>query len=429
MKTIRTLIKKELRDAKSNKWLYFYAGIIAILGTVIAFTGLQQGGSLSLQVFGRTTATLVNLCLFLAPLVALTLGSGCISGEKDQGTLEQLLSQPVTFTELLLGKYLGLWTALFVATLVGFAPAGIIIGWFAPAGNALRFLIYPLLSQLLISVMLSIGMFISVSTRSRAQSQTIAVAVWFVTVLAYDIVFLGSLSIISLSANTLAMTLFINPVDATRIFAVLTLEPDMYILGPAGAYMIDTFSIVGTGALLLSSLILWTVLPFLVAARSFSTKLLYPGRKRRYFRFALRTVGVAMLAFTIASCGEKKEGEGPDAQEANEAEATAVPAEDDYKADPVNLTKGTELYMTNCSPCHGKAGKGDGPAAANLNPKPRDHSNGEYMSKLTDKHIGNVIKKGGAIAGFPTMPAHPHLKHDEINAVLAFVRTLGKKAP
>lgn len=426
MKTVRTLIKKELRDAKSNKWLYFYAGIIGVLGGVIAFTGLQQGGALSLQVFGRTTATLVNLCLFLAPLVALTLGSGCITGEKDQGTLEQLLAQPITFTELLLGKYLGLWVALFVATLAGFAPAGIIIGWFAPH-DAARFLLYPLLSQLLISVMLSIGLFISVRAKSRAQSQTVAIAVWFVTVLAYDVVFLGSLSIISLSANTLAMTLFFNPVDAARIFAVLTLEPDMYILGPAGAYIIDTFSTFGAGAILLTSLILWTALPFLVAARTFSARLLYAGRKRQYFRLALRSAAAVTLAMLVVGCGEKKGDSEPGEATEEVSNSSGQEAEDDYHADVANLAKGEALYMTNCSPCHGKSGKGDGPAAANLNPKPRDHSNGEYMSKLTDKHIGNVIKKGGAVAGYPTMPAHPHLKHDDINAVIAFVRTLGNK--
>jgi ABC-type transport system involved in multi-copper enzyme maturation permease subunit len=424
MRTIRTLIRKELRDAKTNKWLYFYAGIIAVLGAVIALTGLQQGGALALQVFGRTTATLINLCLFLAPLVALTLGSGCITGEKDQGTLEQLLAQPITFTELLLGKYLGLWIALFMATLVGFAPAGIIIGWVAPM-SALRFLIYPLLSQLLISVMLSIGLLISVTAKSRAQSQTIAIAIWFVTVLAYDIVFLGSLAIISLSANTLAMTLFINPVDAARVFAVLTLEPDMYILGPSGAYMIDTFSALGAGAILISSLLIWTVLPFIAAAKLFTTRLLFPSKRRSYFRFALRAIGMLTLAFVIASCGDKK-GDSEPAEDAKE-ETSGMPAEDDYHADVANLAHGTELYMTNCSPCHGKAGKGDGPAAANLNPKPRDHSNGEYMGKLTDKHIGSVIKKGGGIAGYPTMPAHPHLKTEDINAVIAFVRTLGKK--
>src|SRR5688572_29725439 len=128
MTTIRTILRKELHDARGNRWLYLYAAVVGLLGIVIAETGIHGGGALSLQVFGRTTATLVNLCLFLAPLVAMTLGTASISAERDQGTLEQLLAQPITRSELLLGKYLGLWVALFLATIVGFAPAGIIIG-------------------------------------------------------------------------------------------------------------------------------------------------------------------------------------------------------------------------------------------------------------------------------------------------------------
>lgn len=44
---------------------------------------------------------------------------------------------------------------------------------------------------------------------------------------------------------------------------------------------------------------------------------------------------------------------------------------------PVNAAEiqaGARLYKTNCSACHGVTGKGDGPAAAFLKPKPADHS-------------------------------------------------------
>ena len=40
--------------------------------------------------------------------------------------------------------------------------------------------------------------------------------------------------------------------------------------------------------------------------------------------------------------------------------------------------RGKTLFRTHCSPCHGQAGRGDGPAAANLNPKPAD---------LTSSHV------------------------------------------
>ena len=38
------------------------------------------------------------------------------------------------------------------------------------------------------------------------------------------------------------------------------------------------------------------------------------------------------------------------------------------------LADAKKLYTTNCAPCHGDKGRGDGPAAQALSPKPADHS-------------------------------------------------------
>jgi cytochrome c oxidase cbb3-type subunit 3 len=88
--------------------------------------------------------------------------------------------------------------------------------------------------------------------------------------------------------------------------------------------------------------------------------------------------------------------------------------------------QGKKLYEQFCVSCHGQSGKGDGPAAAALNPKPRDHTNKEYMSKMSDEDLLNVIKNGGASAGkSPLMPPWgASLKDDQIKDVITYVRTL-----
>jgi ABC-type transport system involved in multi-copper enzyme maturation permease subunit len=271
--TVTPILLKELTDAKRSKWLVGYTLLLALLGLAVAYAGLGSAAGLSLTMFGRTTATLINLTLFLAPLVGVSLGAATISGERDQGTLDHLLSQPIERRELLLGKYLGLWTALFIATLAGFAPAGIIVAAFAGAKSFYSFLIFPLLAQLVISAMLGIGLLISVRSNGRAQSQTFAILVWFVFVLAYDLLLLSTFSVAKLSAEMLAVMLLLNPIDAGRVLSILLLEPDLYMLGPAGAYLIETMGVLGTAGLLLSSLATWTVAPLFIAHKCFELRL------------------------------------------------------------------------------------------------------------------------------------------------------------
>jgi mono/diheme cytochrome c family protein len=74
-------------------------------------------------------------------------------------------------------------------------------------------------------------------------------------------------------------------------------------------------------------------------------------------------------------------------------------------AEAGDAAKGQEIFTKTCASCHGKTGKGDGPAAAALNPKPKNLSDKAYMEKLGDEYLANIIKKGGAAVGkSPLMP-------------------------
>ena len=90
--------------------------------------------------------------------------------------------------------------------------------------------------------------------------------------------------------------------------------------------------------------------------------------------------------------------------------------------------KGKEKYMENlrCSACHGESGKGDGPAAVALNPKPRNYTDCAVMGKKSDAELFKVIKEGGPAVGLsPLMVAWgTQLSDKEIWDIIAFIRSI-----
>ncbi|MCA9471888.1 MAG: c-type cytochrome [Nitrospirales bacterium] len=69
-----------------------------------------------------------------------------------------------------------------------------------------------------------------------------------------------------------------------------------------------------------------------------------------------------------------------------------------------SVDRGKVLYKEYCSQCHGATGKGDGPAASGLSPKPAVHANIPF-DKLPMEYLYNVIYHGGRSVGkSPSMP-------------------------
>jgi ABC-type transport system involved in multi-copper enzyme maturation permease subunit len=264
------ILRKELRDAVRSRWLIAFSATFAIVALALAM--VQERGDVGVQGFDRTTASLVNLCLLLVPLLTLVLGAGAIAGERERGTLTTLRAQPLSSSELLLGKYLGLAIAVWMAVALGFGIAGLLIGLVSPVAGFGHFLLFVLLAGILATGTLSLGMLISVVSDSRARALAIAVLAWFVFVIFYDLAAMGFALLVTGSGESLLAITLGNPVESVRILAVLSLDPDLQVLGPLGAYLYSTFGTGGSALLLLGGVLAWTVVPLVAAAALFRTQ-------------------------------------------------------------------------------------------------------------------------------------------------------------
>ncbi|GBD27618.1 hypothetical protein HRbin30_02970 [bacterium HR30] len=94
------------------------------------------------------------------------------------------------------------------------------------------------------------------------------------------------------------------------------------------------------------------------------------------------------------------------------------------------MKEAKEIWQTRCATCHGTGGKGDGPAGAALNPKPRDLTSEEWQKSVTDDYIEKIIVGGGqAVGKSPLMAANPDLagKPEVVRGLTRVVRDLKGK--
>jgi mono/diheme cytochrome c family protein len=88
---------------------------------------------------------------------------------------------------------------------------------------------------------------------------------------------------------------------------------------------------------------------------------------------------------------------------------------------------GQQVYEKRCAICHGVNGRGDGPAAPSLIPRPRDFTVGEYKYKSTapdedasDDDLRHTIEYGLAASAMPYWK--DILSQEEIDEVIKYIR-------
>jgi mono/diheme cytochrome c family protein len=104
----------------------------------------------------------------------------------------------------------------------------------------------------------------------------------------------------------------------------------------------------------------------------------------------------------------------------------AAPKDADNVKNPLSgntsvLAEAKTLYAANCGPCHGDKGRGDGPAAQGLNPKPADHTSAVVQSQ-TDGAIFWKLSEGRA-----PMPGYKKIFSEQQRwELITYIRTLAK---
>ncbi len=274
MKTILLLSVKEVREGLRNRWVIAATGLLAALALTLTFLGSAPTGTVGAGALDVVVISLASLTIFIVPLIGLLISHDAIVGEIERGTMTLLLSYPVRRGQVLIGKFLGHLAILAFATFVGYGLAAVALVATDKAiggGSWTAFAVMTASSVLLGAVFVAIGYLVSALVADRGTAGGIAIGVWLVFVVLYDMALLGLLVADQgrmLGGGVLDALLLFNPTDAYRLLNLAGSNEIAAASGMAGTVQNATLG----PAALLAALAAWIVAPMALAAFAFSRR-------------------------------------------------------------------------------------------------------------------------------------------------------------
>ncbi len=263
--SILTIMKRELRHSLSNRYLITMIIILAALGLTLVSIGSSTTGAVKVDRLTVQVASLASLSIFLVPLIALFISYDSVVGEKEQGRLILELSFPITRFEWLSGKFLGHWLAVIIAIIIGYLIAiiPILISSQLMSESLFSFARLIFSSILLGGVFIGIGYMVSVLVKQRSNAAGIAIGLWLLFVMLFDLALLGLL--VSefgkqLSALHVNVLLMINPIDVFRLMSLSSEQVNQFSAMQAIGE-VNTLSF----ALLSFVMLAWLIIPLFLS--------------------------------------------------------------------------------------------------------------------------------------------------------------------
>ncbi|MCF3973547.1 ABC transporter permease [Paracoccus sp. EGI L200073] len=259
----------EFRIQTRNRWLASATVLMLLFALALTFAGSAPTGTLGVDLLTVAVASMTTLAVYLAPFLALMIAFDAVAGEAERGTLGLTLTYPLSRGEMLLGKFTAHLAVLAIAITLGLGAAGL-AAWLAggagtESARALARLIAT--SILLGASFLALGYAASALSGSGAAAAGLAVGLWLVLVVLYDLGLLGALVFDQggdFTKHIFPWLLAANPADAFRLWNVAGSQEVALISGMAGAGK----ALPGWAAPL--SLFLWPVLALVLARAAFA---------------------------------------------------------------------------------------------------------------------------------------------------------------
>ncbi len=256
--TLLKIIKYQLHDLFRGKWFLIYATVFFLLTE-----GLFRFGGDP----GQVSLSLMNIILFIIPLVSIVFGTMFFYNSRE--FMELLLSQPIGRVSLFMGLYLGLTLPLSAVFLMG---VGIPFIYHAGILSISSWILL-LVGVSLTWVFTALAFLIAVLAEQRVKGIGLTLVLWLFFAVLYDgivLFILFALEDYPLEKLTLILSMF-NPIDLGRILILLQFDIAA-LMGYTGALFSKFYGTVFGSLVAILALWGWCITPVWFGYKAFSKK-------------------------------------------------------------------------------------------------------------------------------------------------------------
>ncbi|HHY73626.1 MAG TPA: ABC transporter permease subunit [Bacillus bacterium] len=183
--------------------------------------------------YDRAMAMLMNLSLWVLPIICLLFGTNAIVADKEDGRLTLYRTYQQPFFYYLFSKFVALCISLLVALGISYGLFGVIISFTTDGAELSFFTTFILLNIFLIIIFAALSIFVGTISVTRMQGLSYALFIWSFLVFGYEFIIFSIIDWIpySYKLNSMLLLVLSNPIESLRVWSITKLNAN-YIFGP-----------------------------------------------------------------------------------------------------------------------------------------------------------------------------------------------------
>jgi Cu-processing system permease protein len=256
------LINHNFKEGIRTRWLIIFSIVFFFLAINIPTLVLLSASYLPPNYLEVYLSYLVSLSFPYLPLLALPIGATSIVHERESRSMEYVLSTRLTRHGFITAKVIGLTMATTAVIVLGYGVATLLV-YRVSAVHYVAMLEVIAIAAALNCMMLFLALLVSLLTRRRETAMGMAIFLWFLFSVISSLGQLALLLDLKRYSDFMAFITLLDPVESTRILAVITTNPVPSLLltnptqlGVTGLTMLATFGD-STGPVITISVVVW----------------------------------------------------------------------------------------------------------------------------------------------------------------------------